>query len=116
MHTYKLKSMAELLADGWYIEVRSDGGKQLARTGATPLDEKHWTRLGGAIGLNRDLDGKRGLFCVERVKWSRYLIEAPLSRGTGRAAVAGCTCDIKALMDRGCQCGGFRREQQARQA
>ena len=117
MKTYMLKSMAELLADGWTVAGDPTLGKRLEKPGSVGLNERLWSRLGSAIGLTKDLDGKPGLYCVERVQWSKHLIKYPMESGAPRpAAVPPCTCDTKLLFDSGCQCGGFHREQLARRA
>lgn len=118
MTSCKIKSPTELLASGWgYNKTR---GWYSLRTGWT-MTSKHEAFLGQAVELEFVQFAPKRSGWVEPktgLVFSRYALtgEPGNPKITARRSepvptVQKCTCDIRALWDSGCRCGGFASEQ-----
>ena len=113
---YRLKTMVELLADGWAVlpVPGSHHKKKLCKPHMLAIPEDYWIYLGHQLPMT--YDPAKGFVDVSLFRWSKAAIVRATPTRQATTSVAPCSCDIKQLFSVGCQCGGFKREQSARQA
>lgn len=108
----KLKSLAELQADGWTIDLNG----HLTYPGRIAINKRDLPLLGGIIYVEQS--GASAQWRDARnIKWSRHAFAdvaavpaAPVDVTRAEPTAPVCRCPTKVLFDQGCQCGAFAAE------